>query len=215
MIRAVLSQPSHHYRFTERDYENGIVELQELLRTGYAPKAGKLLDLGCGAGNYSIPLAKMGYEVSGVDISQTAISWATENVTTEGISIDLACGDGIKLDDFRDSQFDFIFDGHFLHCIIGEDRRVLLKNVHRVLRPEGFFLVRSIVWPVETGGGLVIDPDTKLGYLDGVPYRYYPTAEELVNEIKCANFSILDWHYTVTSKDGYGFQHAVLQCARI
>jgi SAM-dependent methyltransferase len=198
--------------FTERDYESGVVELKELLDTGHAPKTGRLLDLGCGAGNYSIFLSQMGYEVTGIDISETAISWAHENAASADVSPSFVCGDGVNLADIEDNSFDFAFDGHFLHCIIGRDRETLLENVHRVLRPGGFFLVRSIVWPVDSGGGLVVDTETKLGYLGGVPYRAYPNAEDLAKEIESSEFSVLDWSYNVTTNEGYGFQHAIYQC---
>ena len=200
--------------FTERDYEQGMAEFRESLSMGFAPEAGRLLDLGCGAGNYSLRLAQLGYTVTGIDISQTAIDWANENATGEGIPVRFVCGDGIQLSDFEDSEFEFAFDGHFLHCIVGPDREVLLANLRRVLCDVGFLMIRSIVWPVVSGGELSIDPDTKLGYLDGTPYRYYPSAEELVLEIERAGFDVLNWRYTLTLDDGYGFQHAVLQCVR-
>ncbi|MEA3422279.1 MAG: methyltransferase domain-containing protein [Bacillota bacterium] len=35
-----------------------------------APKGSRILDVGCGSGNYSIKLAELGYEVVGIDLSQ-------------------------------------------------------------------------------------------------------------------------------------------------
>ncbi len=39
----------------------------------------KVVDLGCGAGNYAIYLVGRGFEVTGIDASQTAIRIAKEN----------------------------------------------------------------------------------------------------------------------------------------
>ena len=47
-----------------------------------APRNGNLLELGCGAGNLSIELAKKGFNVHGVDFSETAITWAKANGLT-------------------------------------------------------------------------------------------------------------------------------------
>jgi SAM-dependent methyltransferase len=200
--------------FTERDYENGMREFEESMKRGFAPRRGRLIDLGCGAGNYSVRLAKLGYDVTGVDISRTAIEWASESLTGDGFPISFVCGDGVTLSDFEDEKYDFAFDGHFLHCIIGSDREVFLRNVHRILRPRGFLMIRSIVWPVASGGGLEVDASTNTAYLDGTPYRYYPEAEDLKRELEHAGFDVLDWRYTVTLSEGYGFQHAVFQCLR-
>lgn len=107
--------------FTAKDYEEGIQEIRELLALGFAPERGALIDLGCGAGNYSLKLASLGYDVTGVGISQTAIDWANEHVAKGEVKASFVCGDGIAPDDFENESMDFAFDGHFFHCIIGED----------------------------------------------------------------------------------------------
>ncbi|MEM7362874.1 MAG: class I SAM-dependent methyltransferase, partial [Pseudomonadota bacterium] len=199
--------------FTHNDYEDGMREIQDSLAMGYAPSQGCLLDLGCGAGNFSIRLAGLGYEVTGIDISNTAIEWA--RLDNSGPSVTYLCSNAVTLTDFEDDAFDFAFDGHFLHCIIGDDRRTLLQNVKRVLRPGGYFMVRSIVWPVTSGGGaLKIDEETHTAFMNGTPYRYYTAAEDLVDEVESAGFGVRHWRYTVTSSDGYGFQHVVMQCVK-
>lgn len=48
------------------------------LQAASVPIHGKVLELGCGAGEYSLWLAEQGYEVFGVDIAPTAIAWAQE-----------------------------------------------------------------------------------------------------------------------------------------
>ena len=46
----------------------------------------KTIDLGCGAGNYAIYLAQQGFEVTGIDISPTAIEIAREQAKKKGIT---------------------------------------------------------------------------------------------------------------------------------
>ena len=211
--RARRSKPElYEGWFTAADYISGMKAVKEDLARGFAPRAGRLLDIGCGAGNYSLEFAARGFDVTGIDISATAIDWANERLASSNVRASFLCGDAVKMTDVPDDEFDFAFDGHFLHCILGPDRAEFLRNVRRVLRPDGFFLVRSIVWPVESSPDLEIDKTSRIGYVDGTPYRYYPDAEALVAELSNAGFEILDWRFTVTTDDGFGFQHVVVQC---
>jgi 2-polyprenyl-3-methyl-5-hydroxy-6-metoxy-1,4-benzoquinol methylase len=42
------------------------------------PVGKRVLELGCGAGNIARSLVERGFDVTGIDISPTAIAWATE-----------------------------------------------------------------------------------------------------------------------------------------
>ena len=53
-------------------------EMLDLIASGDLPESGKLLELGCGAGDVSLLFAERGYQVTGIDISTTAIEWAKE-----------------------------------------------------------------------------------------------------------------------------------------
>ena len=51
------------------------------------PQKGKLLELGCGEGHHCRAFQKLGFSVTGIDISPTAIAWAKEKARvteTEG-----------------------------------------------------------------------------------------------------------------------------------
>jgi len=60
---------SYDLLYTDKDYKDECDMIEEVF-TKYADGPIKsILDLGCGTGNHSIPLAQRGYEVTGVDIS--------------------------------------------------------------------------------------------------------------------------------------------------
>ena len=54
-----------------------------LIQAGVIPNSGKILDAGCGTGQASLPLAALGYQVLGVDISRDMASLAQSKVRPE------------------------------------------------------------------------------------------------------------------------------------
>ncbi|WP_143437789.1 bifunctional 2-polyprenyl-6-hydroxyphenol methylase/3-demethylubiquinol 3-O-methyltransferase UbiG [Hydrocoleum sp. CS-953] len=92
---------------------------QPLMQKPAFPKQGKLLELGCGAGNISIYFAQAGYDVTGVDIAPTAINWAIQNAAKANVNVNFIQGDVLKLTEIPDASFDLALDGRCLHCIIG------------------------------------------------------------------------------------------------
>ena len=58
----------------------------DLLREAGVPDGGRLLDVACGIGRHSVPLARQGYAVTGIDLSPTFIRMADERAATAGVS---------------------------------------------------------------------------------------------------------------------------------
>ncbi len=100
----------------------------------------RTLDLGCGAGNYAVYFAGKGFEVTGVDISPTAIKLAQENAKQAGVECTFLAADALS--DLREIQedYDFIYDWQLLHHIFPEDRHKYAHNVNRLLHSDGRYL---------------------------------------------------------------------------
>jgi len=113
--------------------------LVELVRSGEV-KPCRTIDLGCGAGNYAIYLAGMGFDVTGVDGSPTAIEIAKEKAEEKGIRCNFIVAD--LLGDLHevDGTFDFAYDWEVLHHIFPDDREPYMKNVHKILNPGAKYL---------------------------------------------------------------------------
>lgn len=104
-----------------------------------APSSGKLLELGCGAGNLSIALSNRGFDVFGVDFSESAIEWAKDNARQASKIIDFRVADVTNLSCFADGSFDVLYDGNCLHCIIGDSSRtVALAEWKRILKKRWY-----------------------------------------------------------------------------
>jgi ubiquinone/menaquinone biosynthesis C-methylase UbiE len=130
-----------------------LVDLFDSLRgTGNGKK---LLEVGCGIGVDSIQLAKCGFDVTAVDLTENALLVAKEFAARRGVSIDFRLANAEKLE-FPDAEFDAVYSFGVLHhtpdivAAVGEVRRVLepggtayvmlyhrdslVNLVHRVLR---------------------------------------------------------------------------------
>jgi SAM-dependent methyltransferase len=110
--------------------------LVELVQSGKV-KPCRTIDLGCGTGNYAIYLARIGFEVTGFDISPTAIKIAKENAKKKGVKCDFLVTDVLgNLDEVKET-FGFAYDWELLHHIFPEQRKKYVENVYRILDPKG------------------------------------------------------------------------------
>lgn len=98
------------------------------------------IDLGCGTGNYAIYLASLGFDVTGIDISPTAIKIAKENANKKGIKCSFIVADVLGDFDKVKGTYDFAYDWELLHHISPEKRSKYAANVHKILNPQGKYL---------------------------------------------------------------------------
>lgn len=94
----------------------------------------RLLEVGCGIGVDSIQLAKRGYQVTAVDLTENALAVARQFALRRGVSIDFRLGNAEGLD-FPDQSFDAVYSFGVLHHTPDIERSV--AEVRRVLRPGG------------------------------------------------------------------------------
>jgi len=112
---------------------------QEELRRG---GSGRALDLGCGAGRNALPLARMGWDVVGIDLSRPMLEAAAKRSRDErlgGVHWLLAPMDAIPL---RDSSFDLVIaHGIWNLARSGAEFRKALAQAARVSKPgAGLFV---------------------------------------------------------------------------
>ena len=114
-------------------------KLVELVKTGQVQPC-KTIDMGCGAGNYAIYLAGLGFDVTGVDISPSAIALAEANAKKKGVTCRFVAADVLGgLEEIAET-FDFAYDWSVLHHVFPENRTQYVETVHRLLVPNGKYL---------------------------------------------------------------------------
>ena len=95
---------------------------------------GKLLEIGCGIGVDSIELARCGFEVTAVDLTEAAIDIARQHAEYRGVDISFRVGNAEALN-FAEATFDAVYSFGVLHHT--PDMVRAIKELHRVLTPGG------------------------------------------------------------------------------
>jgi SAM-dependent methyltransferase len=103
---------------------------------------GEILDVACGAGRHSIPLAQRGYGVTGVDLSTTFLDEAKRRAENAGVAIDWHLGDMRELP-WRD-RFDgaLCFGNSFGYCD-REGTRAFVRSLAASLKPGAPFVLET------------------------------------------------------------------------
>lgn len=70
--------PYYHILYKDRDHEEAHQFMDNLTNYLNLPEDGKVLDLACGKGRHSVYLNSLGYNVTGVDLSENSIEYAKQ-----------------------------------------------------------------------------------------------------------------------------------------
>jgi len=107
-----------------------------------------LLDVGCGTGNHSIPLARRGYEVTGVDLSPDMVELARRKAAERGIAASFTTGDMRTVSLGRTFDVVAIMFAVLGYAVSDADVAAALANAKRHLRPGGLLVLD--VWDRDT-----------------------------------------------------------------
>jgi SAM-dependent methyltransferase len=175
--------------------------LVELVKSGKVRPC-RTVDLGCGAGNYAIYLGGLGFDVTGIDSSPTAIRFAREKAKRVRVICSFVVAD--LLGDLHEVQgkFDFGYDYELLHHLMPEDRETYVKNVASLLNPGAMYL--SVCFSEE-------DPQFGgMGKIRGTPIGtvLYFSSETEIRELISPYFAIQELR-TIEVAGKYGPHRAV------
>jgi len=104
-------------------------------------KEARILELCCGTGRLTIPIAKDNYDITGVDFTTTMLEQAKINATKAGLDITFIEADIRTLN--LEEKFDLIFISFnsIHHLYKNEDLFNALSSVKNHLKAEGLFLL--------------------------------------------------------------------------
>ncbi|WP_205503207.1 class I SAM-dependent methyltransferase [Rufibacter psychrotolerans] len=113
-----------------------------------SPQASRLLDVGCGAGNFSLKMLSKLPDLACtlLDLSRPMLERAQERVRAETTgTVELLQGD-IRQIEFPQNHFDIILAGAVLHHLREEaEWRLVFEKLYRSLRPGGSLWISDLV----------------------------------------------------------------------
>ncbi len=156
-------------------------------------KSVKVIDIGCGTGRHAIELTQRGYNVTGVDLSESQIKRAREKAKEQGLEIDF------QIQDARHLPFDGEFDLAIMLCEGGfslmetdEMNFEILTNATKALKSKGKLIFTAL-------NGL-------FPLFHSVAEFYKAAQKEGQSQCKDCSFDLMTFrdHNTVVSEDDAG-----------
>lgn len=189
--------------------------VDELVQQAQVVPPASMLELGCGMGNLAIPLAEVGFQVVGIDISATAIHIATQRARIAKGNVSFRVGNVISAETYQNlERFDCVLDGLCWHCIIGQGRKTLLGFVRNVLKPGGCFLVMTMCGNPRSARLVArFDPVSRYIANGRIADRYLGLPQTLMEELRGADFEIA-YHRLVPGNSATGDQDMFLAVTR-
>ncbi|MDA1192243.1 MAG: class I SAM-dependent methyltransferase [Candidatus Poribacteria bacterium] len=121
------------------DYKRWVNYMIDLFEH-YDVKPERVLDLACGTGSIAVPLASMGYEVTGIDRAKEMIEVGESKARRQQVAVEW------KVGDMRRFKVDRPFDAVLClydsinYALDYEELNSVIKRVHDALEPDGLFI---------------------------------------------------------------------------
>ncbi|MFD2540991.1 class I SAM-dependent methyltransferase [Lacinutrix gracilariae] len=187
-----FDSPFYHILYKDRDYTEAQHFMDNLTNYLNIPEGGNILDLACGKGRHSIYLNTLGYNVTGIDLSQNSIAHAKqfENDTLHFNVHDMSTP--------YNAKFDAVFNlfTSFGYFDKEEDNLNTIKAIKTEINQSGFAVIDFM------NSEYVIDnlvaEDVKI--VDGIAFTQKRRVED--------GYIIKDITFTADNKD-YSFQERV------
>jgi SAM-dependent methyltransferase len=170
--------------------------LAEHLHRRYFGRTGRLLDAGCGRGEFMSAFASLGYEVAGVDVSPMAPQFAPELDIRVGA---LTAGNL----PFPAESFDFAFSKSVVEHL--RDPDAFLSGIFNELRPGGLAIVMTPSWVHNAWGPFYID------HTHVTPF----TAPSLAQAMELAGFVDIESEHFIQLPSVWRFPALRILCALI
>jgi SAM-dependent methyltransferase len=117
--------------------------LEEARKSG-----GRVLELACGSGRLTIPIARNGTEIIGADLSKSMLETARAKARRAGVEIQFLEADMRSFELAGKFAAILIPGNSLLHLFTAEDLMQCFRNVHRHLAPNGRLLFDISKWDI-------------------------------------------------------------------
>ncbi|TDL82460.1 class I SAM-dependent methyltransferase [Peribacillus frigoritolerans] len=142
-----MQEKKSHYNFEEYDdpslydgeNESYTSDIPLLLKWASLTK-GAIIDIACGTGRATIPLARQGHHIIGVDVHKGMLDEARRKFSDLHLEIDWVQQDCMDLNLKIRADFIYTVGNSFQHFLTNEEQDKLLDSVSRHLNSDGIFI---------------------------------------------------------------------------
>lgn len=103
------------------------------------PKPGKLLEVGCGTGQNIIPFARLGYDVTGLELVERRVELCKFNCNKYKVKAKIMLGDA-REKNFREKSFDYVNNWGIIEHF--PESLECLNECYRVLKHDGLMALQ-------------------------------------------------------------------------
>ena len=125
----------------------------------------RVLDVGCGLGEHTIMLTRLGYDVVGIDFAPNAIERARANAAAQGVTARFEVADAMNLG--AEPGYDTILDSALFHVFDDADRARYVASLHTALRSGGLVHVLALSDAGRGFGPQVSEAQIRTAFGDG------------------------------------------------
>lgn len=181
-------------KYEKEVYTQGTVQevdfLEELLQHD---KRLSVLDVGCGTGRHAIELARRGYAVTGIDLSENMLQKAREKAAKANVKVTFIQADARTFQ--RSEKYDLVImlcEGGFSLMETDQMNYAILKNARAAMKEKGLFVFTCL----------------------NALFPLFHSVKDFMDQGSGANFSLLtfDWltfrehtNVEMTDDDGHSF----------
>jgi len=169
-----FNHPLYLQVYSHRDTGEAVRCIRTILdRTRLAdisPSSLTVLDIACGAGRHALELARLGYSVTGNDLSPFLLDTARSEASAGSVELAFTCCDMRKLP--HDNRFDLVVQlfTSFGYFDTEDDDRQVLANVHQALISGGWYVL-DLINPLHLKQNLVERSCRTIGNLTVIEER--------------------------------------------
>jgi ubiquinone/menaquinone biosynthesis C-methylase UbiE len=121
------------------DYDADVRFLDELFRTH---NCRSIIDIGCGTGNHALKLSKLGYDITGLDVSSAMLEKAKEKDRMGKIKFIQGNMKKLEVPIPRGRKFDaaICLGAAISHMTTNKNMKTFLNGLHTMLKKDGLFI---------------------------------------------------------------------------